>query len=216
MAEHFTQPSQNRPGSRGRTTGIPTGLGNDIAKDRKSPKSKPASAVKPKVEIGLWHLIAGKPKLTRANVILAFFIAIIADSVYFVVHYLLGWFSSSWIGSMILPAGDTISKPVEFAVNCVAMTATILLLGFHWALVPSIIVPFVPYVSRVPTWTGCVAFVVWQRRKEGQMAEEESRPEPAPEAMPQDPLLRLKEYHRQGLLSDEEFGQRRRKILDEL
>ena len=54
----------------------------------------------------------------------------------------------------------------DFVVDCFVMVVTTALLGFHWALLPSLIVEMVPELDLIPTWTGCVAFVVWQRRRE--------------------------------------------------
>ena len=66
-------------------------------------------------------------------------------------------------------ATGVLAIPAEFAVGLVdigAMAALTWLLGFHWALLPTFVFEAVPGVSVLPTWTGCVAFVVWQRRKE--------------------------------------------------
>ena len=46
------------------------------------------------------------------------------------------------------------------------MGATTVLLGFHWMLLPSLLMEIVPGLDLIPTWTGCVAFVVWQRKKQ--------------------------------------------------
>jgi hypothetical protein len=41
-----------------------------------------------------------------------------------------------------------------------------MLLGFHWVLLPSLFVEVIPGLDLFPTWTGCVAFLVWRRKKQ--------------------------------------------------
>ena len=50
-------------------------------------------------------------------------------------------------------------------VRYVVMIITSVLLGFHWALLPTFVLEAVPGINLIPTWTGCVAFVVWRRRQ---------------------------------------------------
>jgi len=40
------------------------------------------------------------------------------------------------------------------------------LLGFHWILLPSFVFEAIPGFDLFPTWTGCVAYVVWRRKKQ--------------------------------------------------
>lgn len=51
-------------------------------------------------------------------------------------------------------------------VDVAAMVLTTLVLGFHWLLLPTFIVEFVPVIDMLPTWTGCVAAVIALRRHE--------------------------------------------------
>jgi len=46
------------------------------------------------------------------------------------------------------------------------MGAMTKLLGFHWMFLPSFGLEVIPGLDLLPTWIGCVAFVVWQRKKE--------------------------------------------------
>jgi hypothetical protein len=46
----------------------------------------------------------------------------------------------------------------------VAMVAVMFLLGFHWMLLPTILLEGLPLVAAAPTWTACVLFVLWRRR----------------------------------------------------
>lgn len=66
-------------------------------------------------------------------------------------------------------ATGVLAIPSEFAdlvVDCIAMGATTMLLGFHWVLLPSFFIELVPGLDLMPTWTGCVAYAIWQRRKD--------------------------------------------------
>jgi hypothetical protein len=157
-----------------------------------------------------------QPELTRTRVFLAFAIALIADLVQFPVTAVM--------------ATGFLSLPGEFAdlvVDCVAMAATTMLLGFHWVLLPSLVLELVPGLDLVPTWTGCVAYVVWQRRKlkarwpETQPIIDVSEAKTAPEAPPASTsidgrLERLAQLHRRQLITEAEFEAKRQQILREL
>ncbi len=60
---------------------------------------------------------------------------------------------------------------------------TIAMLGFHWALLPTCVVESIPGLDVAPTWSACVACIVWGRRKqlspeasnEGPLCKEERR-----------------------------------------
>jgi hypothetical protein len=39
-------------------------------------------------------------------------------------------------------------------------------LGFHFALLPTFALEFLPFTDMLPTWTGCVAIVVALRRRD--------------------------------------------------
>src|ERR1051325_1963645 len=96
-----------------------------------------------------------KPLLTRRRVFLAFVIAAIADIIQFPIT----------LGE----ATGVFSIPGELAdifVDCVLMAATTMLLGFHWMLLPTLFLEIIPGLDLLPTWTACVAYVVWQRKKE--------------------------------------------------
>ena len=96
-----------------------------------------------------------KPKLTQSRVILAFAIAVIADVMQFPIT--------------AVTATGLLFIPGEFAdlfVDCAVMVATTMLLGFHWVLLPSLFVEVIPGLDLLPTWTACVAYVVWRRKKD--------------------------------------------------
>jgi hypothetical protein len=96
-----------------------------------------------------------QPKLTRNRIILAFAIAVIADVIQFPIT------AATATGIFAIPG-----ELADFMVDCAVMVATCLLLGFHWALLPTLFVEIIPGLDLLPTWTACVAFVVWQRKKE--------------------------------------------------
>ena len=118
-----------------------------------------------------------KPRLTRTRIILAFAVALIADLVQLPIT------AVEETGAFFVPG-----EIADFVVDCVAMAATTALLGFHWALLPSLLLEAIPGLDLLPTWTGCVAFVVWQRKKE-QRAPGPTPPVPTPE-LPDQPKLK--------------------------
>ena len=52
------------------------------------------------------------------------------------------------------------------AVDVVAMALTVRLLGFHLLLLPTFAVELIPVVDTLPTWTACVAAVIFLRSRE--------------------------------------------------
>ncbi len=99
--------------------------------------------------------IMGKPVLTKERIKLAYAIAIIAD----VPEFPITGAEMTILGA---PGGEAAAS----ALDCIVMVAMTKLLGFHWAFVPSFLVEIVPGLDLLPTWVGCVAFVVWQRKKQ--------------------------------------------------
>jgi hypothetical protein len=96
-----------------------------------------------------------KPVLTKERIKLAYAIAIIADLLEFPI-------TAAEMTILGAPAGEG----ATCILDCIVMGAMTKLLGFHWAFVPSFLVETVPGLDLLPTWVGCVAFVVWQRKKE--------------------------------------------------
>ena len=95
------------------------------------------------------------PKLTKQKIALAFTVAVIADSIQFPIT------AATATGALAVPA-----EGADFALDCVVMVITSALLGFHWLFLPSLVFEMVPGFDLLPTWTGCVAYVVWRRKKE--------------------------------------------------
>jgi hypothetical protein len=96
-----------------------------------------------------------KPTITRKRIVLAFAIAVVADAIQFPIA------AATATGILALPG-----EAADFIVDCVAMAATSAILGFHWLLLPSVLLEAIPGLDLLPTWTGCVALVVRHRRKE--------------------------------------------------
>jgi hypothetical protein len=86
------------------------------------------------------------PQLTRLRMFLALGVAVVADGL----EILLG------------PLGWVVINPI---IDVVAMIVTTLLLGFHWLLLPTFIVEFIPLADELPTWTACVAAVIALRKR---------------------------------------------------
>jgi hypothetical protein len=96
-----------------------------------------------------------KPELTRRRVALAFAAAGIADLIQVPV-------TAAMLSGVLTVPGET----ANIIIDAIVMIITSLLLGFHWILLPSVILELVPVFDLFPTWTACVAFVVWRRRQE--------------------------------------------------
>jgi hypothetical protein len=96
-----------------------------------------------------------KPKLTRNRIIVAYAIAVIAE----VLEFPIAAAEATLIGA---PEGEF----AAFVLDCIVMGAMTKLLGFHWMFLPTFCVEVIPGLDLLPTWVGCVAFVVWQRKKE--------------------------------------------------
>lgn len=94
------------------------------------------------------------PKLTKQKIALAFAVAVIADAIQFPIT------AATATGVLAVPA-----EGADFALDCVVMIITSALLGFHWLFLPSLVFEMIPGFDLLPTWTGCVAYVVWRRRK---------------------------------------------------
>ncbi len=98
------------------------------------------------------------PPLTRIRIVLALSTAVLADGL----QLLLGFFG--WAG-------------VDQAIDVLAMGLTNWLIGFHWLLLPTFVLEFIPVVADLPTWTACVIAVIALRQRE-QSARPASSPPP--------------------------------------
>jgi len=98
-----------------------------------------------------------KTKLARWRIATAFGVAVVADAIQFPIA------GATSTGLLALPA-----EAADIIIDLVAMLATMVLLGFHWILLPSFVLEALPFFDLVPTWTAAVAYVAWRRNKEGQ------------------------------------------------
>ncbi len=94
------------------------------------------------------------PKLTWTRIVIALTVAVFADGL----QLLLG------------PAGWTFPDQI---IDVIAMVLTSRLLGFHWLLLPTFVINFIPALDDLPSWLACVIAVIVLRRRE-------QRPVPPP------------------------------------
>ena len=87
------------------------------------------------------------PRLTRPRIIAAFMAALLADGL----QILLG------------PLGVA---GLDQVIDVIAMILETWLIGFHWLLLPTFALEFIPVADVLPTWTGCVAIVIFRRRQQ--------------------------------------------------
>jgi len=96
-----------------------------------------------------------KPTLTKNRIRLAYAVAVVAD----VLELPITAVENTVIG--MLPG-----ELADGVVDIVVMGIMTRLLGFHWLFLPSFVLEAIPEIDVLPTWVGCVAYVVWQRKKE--------------------------------------------------
>jgi len=86
-------------------------------------------------------------KLTQTRIVAALAVAVFADAL----QFFLG--PAGWV------FGDQI-------LDVITMFATSRLIGFHWLLLPTFVIEFIPAVDDLPTWTACVVAVIALRKRE--------------------------------------------------
>jgi hypothetical protein len=96
-----------------------------------------------------------KPELTRKRILIAYAVAIIADLIEFPISAL-----------ELTVVGAPVAMFLSFILDVFVFGIMTFLLGFHWLFLPSFLVEVVPGLDMLPTWVGCVFFVVRQRKKE--------------------------------------------------
>ena len=87
------------------------------------------------------------PVLTQKRVRFAYAVAVTTD----LLQLLLGPFG--WVFA-------------DELLDVAAMILTSRLIGFHFLLLPTLALEFLPVTDMLPTWTGCVAIVVAIRRRQ--------------------------------------------------
>jgi hypothetical protein len=91
--------------------------------------------------------MAGMRELTRGRIRAALALAVMADAVQ--------------LGLIPLFAEGLLS-PANDALDVVIAVAMVLLVGWHWALLPSVVAEMMPAVNLFPTWTAAVIFITRQ------------------------------------------------------
>ena len=85
---------------------------------------------------------------------MAFIIAAVADVVQFPLSL------AALTGILTVPS-ELLDKGIDVAVLVVVSRC----LGFHWILLPGFLLEFIPGLELAPTWTACVAYMVWQQKQ---------------------------------------------------
>jgi hypothetical protein len=97
-------------------------------------------------------------KLTWTRITLALAVAVMADALQFLLNGI------GWVGP-------------DQIIDVIAMVLTSWLIGFHWLLLPTFIINFIPMLDDLPTWTACVMAVSAVRKREQRSAPPQSPPE---------------------------------------
>jgi hypothetical protein len=87
------------------------------------------------------------PILTRYRIGCAYMIAVVVD----VAQFLLGPLGWAFVDELL---------------DISAMILIWRLIGFHPLLLPTFVLEFLPVADMLPTWTGCVFFVVAARKRQ--------------------------------------------------
>jgi hypothetical protein len=69
-------------------------------------------------------------------------------------------------GSAVGIPADAPIEIIDIGIDVVTAAVTSWLLGFHWALLPTAVLEAIPLLDAAPTWTSCVLFVIWRRKRE--------------------------------------------------
>lgn len=172
----------------------------------------------------------GRTPLSTGRIVLAVAVALIADAIQ--LPLAVGY------ATVIL---SVFSFFAVMAIDIVTMSITMALLGFHWALLPTFFAECVPGLDMFPTWTACVAYVIWCRKKEEShfpqhpvagvreaeiireipaLAASPTLPAPpeaeSAETTPDQRLEHLADLRRRNLVTKEEYHAKRSQILGEL
>lgn len=105
--------------------------------------------------------MSGEVRVTASRARLAVALAVLVDAIQLPLQ------GASLTGMGTLPA-----EAIDLAID--AATALIIsrLIGFHWALLPTLALELIPFIDLAPTWFACVSYVISKRKKEGRYVEE--------------------------------------------
>jgi hypothetical protein len=101
------------------------------------------------------------PGITSGRRAVAIVVAVIADLLQLPL-------TLAAIASVLSGVGIAAGASLEaVAIGIDVVTAAIMLglLGFHWLLLPTVVLEAVPVAAAAPTWTACVLIVLWRRRR---------------------------------------------------
>jgi hypothetical protein len=114
-------------------------------------------------------------QLSKARITAAFVVAVLTDLAQLPVN------AAMLTGALAVPM-----EAVDVCLDGAAFVITTALLGFHWVLLPTLAIEAFPLAAGLPSWTGCVFFVVAQRKKAA-LAAGEAKPSRVVEALPSTP-----------------------------
>ena len=112
------------------------------------------------------HSLDSPRDLTTGRIAAAFAVAVAADLIQLPLTFAFG----AALASVVGVGADVAIEMVDVAVDLIAACLTSALIGFHWALLPTVFLEAIPGLDASPTWTACVAFVVWRRRRDARTA----------------------------------------------
>ena len=101
--------------------------------------------------------MAGNKTVTKGQAALAVLIALAADG------------AQLFLNSPIALFFGIGAEAVDIAIDVAAAIVVIGLLGFNPVLLPTFVLEAVPLVDAFPTWTACVAFLLWRRNKQAKL-----------------------------------------------
>jgi hypothetical protein len=104
----------------------------------------------------------GAVAVSKQRARMALGIAALADLIQLPVN--LTFFASAATGIGL--AADVPIEALDTAIDIATAVIVNKLLGFHWSLLPTCVLEMVPGLDALPTWTACVAYVAWRRKRE--------------------------------------------------
>lgn len=100
--------------------------------------------------------MSGAVQVTAGRARLALALAVLVDAIQVPLQ------GASLTGIGTLPA-----EALDLAIDAATALVVSRLIGFHWALLPTLAIELIPFVDLAPTWFACVSYVISRRKKEG-------------------------------------------------
>lgn len=104
--------------------------------------------------------MSGGVQVTPSKARLAMAIAVIVDAVQLPLQ-----------GASITGIGTLPAEAIDLAIDAATALVLTRLLGFHWALLPTLALELIPFVDLAPTWLACASYVISKRKQEGRYVE---------------------------------------------